>query len=816
MNGLPPAATTPHPLHLQPGQLRLNPHVPASPGSLDGIAGQARAREAISFGLRVQARGYNIAVAGQPSSGRNALVLGLVCEAAAALPAPSDWLYVHNFSDPRRPVILAVPSGTGDDLSAAMDSLVETCRVQLPAAFVGDAYEQRVQTALAPAGEARTALMEGLERSTGELGFGVNATPMGLMPVPLDARGHPLTEEAFAALSPAAREDLKARGERVEALIIEAMRGLRRLEVEARGRVRQVDREVMRLVLGPVFEELREQFRAVGLGPHIDAVEADIAGNVEMFKQFAAEGTESLPQAVAQQLAEGREALLRKYRVNLFVTHGPEAHAGAPVVVERDPTHASLFGRIEFENRFGTLVTDLTQIRPGAVHRANGGFLIVQAQDLFADPRSWPRLKRALETDEIRMEQEFEQLGTPIAGLVPMPMPLSIKVILVGPPMLFAVLEAVDPDFQDLFKVRADFEPDVPADAASFATYAGFIRQAVGDCHLPPFDDTAVVEVIRYGSRLAGRQDRLTTRLGLIGDLCTEAAQAARDLAATTVIGEHVAAAIAARARRLGMVPDRIRKLIAEGTLHVETSGKVVGQVNGLAVLATGEYGFGVPMRITCRTGAGQQGVVAIERETERSGSIHTKGVLVLNGFIAGTFGRHEPLTFNASLTFEQSYDEVEGDSASSAELYAILTSLADVAVRQDIAVTGSVDQFGNIQAVGGVTAKVEGFFDVCLEVGLSGTQGVILPATNVRDLTLRDDVVEAVARGAFHLWAISRVEEGIELLTGVPARAAPGSPGPGESVFGRVASRLASLRSAAAGATVVREGAPQTPSRKR
>ena len=280
--------------------------------------------------------------------------------------------------------------------------------------------------------------------------------------------------------------------------------------------------------------------------------------------------------------------------------------------------------------------------------------------------------------------------------------------------------------------------------------------------------------------------------------------------------GGHVAAAIAARARRLGMVPDRIRKLIAEGTLHVETSGKVVGQVNGLAVLATGEYGFGVPMRITCRTGAGQQGVVAIERETERSGSIHTKGVLVLNGFIAGTFGRHEPLTFNASLTFEQSYDEVEGDSASSAELYAILTSLADVAVRQDIAVTGSVDQFGNIQAVGGVTAKVEGFFDVCLEVGLSGTQGVILPATNVRDLTLRDDVVEAVARGAFHLWAISRVEEGIELLTGVPARAAPGSPVPGESVFGRVASRLASLRSAAAGTTVVREAGSPAPNRKR
>jgi predicted ATP-dependent protease len=317
-------------------------------------------------------------------------------------------------------------------------------------------------------------------------------------------------------------------------------------------------------------------------------------------------------------------------------------------------------------------------------------------------------------------------------------------------------------------------------------------------CGLRAFDQTAVRELVRFGSRLTGRQDRLSTRLGLVADLCAEANQFANDDGAAQVTAAHVIAASASRERRSSLVPDRIRRLIREGTLHVETSGSVVGQVNGLAVFVTGDHAFGVPMRITCRTGAGQQGVVDIERETERSGSIHTKGVLVLNGYLMGTFGRDHPLAFNASLTFEQSYDEVEGDSASSAELYAILTSLADVPVRQDIAVTGSVDQFGNVQAVGGVTEKVEGFFDICREIGLTGTQGVILPASNVRNLVLRNEVIEAVERGEFHLWAVEQVEEGLEILTGLSPRPQPGKI-LGSSLFERVEAALEQMRKAAA-----------------
>lgn len=364
--------------------------------------------------------------------------------------------------------------------------------------------------------------------------------------------------------------------------------------------------------------------------------------------------------------------------------------------------------------------------------------------------------------------------------------------------MLVALLDAVDRDFRELFKITAEFEPDIEAAGDNLSTYAAFVRANAERLGLLQFDESAVKETIRFGQRLAGRQDRLSTRLGHVGDMCAEASQFALDTGASTVAAEHVAAAVRFRQRRSSLIPDRIRRLIAEGLLHVETTGTVVGQVNGLAVFATGDTAFGAPVRITCRTGVGVQGVVDIERETERSGSIHTKGVLVLSGYLTGTFGREEPLAFNGSLTFEQSYDEVEGDSASSAELYAILTSLADVTVRQDVAVTGSVDQFGNIQAVGGITEKVEGFYDVCNEMGLTGNQGVIIPASNVRNLVLRDDVITAVEEGRFHLWTVERVEQGLEILTGIPAQAKANGDD-GETVFARVAETLARMRTAAA-----------------
>jgi predicted ATP-dependent protease len=382
---------------------------------------------------------------------------------------------------------------------------------------------------------------------------------------------------------------------------------------------------------------------------------------------------------------------------------------------------------------------------------------------------------------------------------VPDGIPLDVKVVLIGDPHTLALLDLLDPDFGRLFKVRAEFEPDVEVTPETVAAYAGFVRRTQSECGLRPFADSGLLEVIRYGSRLADRRDRLTTRFGVIADLCVEANHVAQLGAAATITGEHVLQAVAGRQNRSELLAERLRRLIAEGALHVETSGERVGQVNGLAVFQGGNFAFGAPLRISCRVGPGRQGVVAIERETERSGAIHTKGVLVLSGYLAGTFGRNYPLTFNASVTFEQSYEEVEGDSASSAELYAILTALAEVPVTQSIAVTGSVDQFGNIQAVGGVTEKIEGFFDLCATTGLTGDQGVIIPATNLCNLTLRPDVVAAVEQDKFSIWGISRVEEGLEILTGQPA-GLPDSQGlfPVGSIFAKVAKALAGMHAAA------------------
>ncbi|MFN0145428.1 MAG: Lon protease family protein [Dehalococcoidia bacterium] len=787
-------------LALSPGQLRATFNLDSAPAaSLPGIAGQERAREAIAFGLSMDADGYNIAVSGPPQSGRNQLVREELTRVAAPRPPVPDWVYVFNFADPRRPRAISLPPAMGDDLKREMADLAAACKDALPAAFASDSYEARTHQALDPIQKARERTLEALQESARQLGYIVNATPMGWMATPVKADGTPMEADEFTALGEAERQPIEARGEEVQKAIAAAMRGLRQLDVEARQRLLTLDREITRFVVGPILDDVQARFAQYGLLDHFAAIEKDIVANLDAFKRFTAGFMEKLPPQLIQQFTDEREALLQRYSVNLFITHGDELVPGAPVIDERHPSYLNLFGRVEFENRMGTLVTDFLHIRPGAIHLANGGYLILQAAELFSDPRSWPRLKRALKTREVRFDDPAEGLPFPLVNLAPEGLPLGLKVVLVGPPMLFALLDYVDPDFPELFKIRAEFEPDTPADADALATYAAFVRRTQEACALRPFEPDAVTELLQFGSRLAGRQDRLSTRLGLVGDLCQEADHNAGAAGSATVEASNVRAAVAARERRSGLIPDRIRRMIAEGTLRIDTAGAVVGQVNGLAVFSTGGHAFGAPTRITCRTSTGRRGVVAVERETERSGAIHTKGVLVLDGYIAGTFGASHPLAFNASLTFEQSYDEVEGDSASSAELYAILTSLAGVPVRQDIAVTGSVDQFGNVQAVGGVTEKVEGYFDVCREVGLSGTQGVVIPATNVVNLTLRDDIVQAVAEGRFHLWAVRRVEEGIELLTGIPA----GTPGafatyPEGSLFARVAARLDEMRTSA------------------
>lgn len=774
-------------------------HVPASTreiAPLDHLAGQDRALEAIRFGLDVTADGYNIIVSGPMSSGRNTAVAQMVSVVAPGRPTPGDWFYLYSFADPYRPRAASLPAGLGVPFQRDMARLAEACRTQLPAAFEDDSYQDRSQKVLEPIAAQRDRLLEELQQVAARNGFTVSVTPMGFVAMPVGQDGRPFAPEVLASLPQELRETIQGKGAIVEEAIQATVREFRRLDSEAHVAVDSLDRDVLKFVVGHVLDELRQAYGTYdGIGTHLDAIERDIAENLGQYKGFTHTAIQQLPPQLVAQAIEEREQLLRRYGVNLFVSH-PDANAGAPIVREQHPTYFNLFGRVDYEARMGAMTTDFTRIRPGSAHQANGGYLIIQLEELLTDARAWLMLKRALKTHEVRVEGIGDLvMPFPTVNLVPEPMPFHAEVILVGQPQMVALLEALDPDFPQLFKARAEFEPDVPADDENLAAYTAFVRRVTDTCSLPPFDADALAEVIHYGHRLAGRQDRLSSRYGAIADLCEEAAREARAPGQDEVKGRHVLAAIDGRRRRSSMIPDRLRRAITEGTLRVETSGSAVGQVNGLAVYEVGSFAFGTPMRISCQTGLGRRGVIAIEREVERSGAIHSKGVLVLSGYLIGTFGRRQPLAFTASLTFEQSYDEVEGDSASSAELYAILTSLAGLPVRQDIAVTGSVDQFGRIQAVGGVTQKVEGFFDVCAERGLTGTQGVIIPATNVVNLTLRPDIVEAALAGKFHIWPVEHVEEGLELLTGVPA-GSPDATGayPDGSLFARVSATLAEM----------------------
>lgn len=764
---------------------------------LSDIAGQDRALDAIRFGLGIDAEGYNIVVSGPTSSGRNTAADQLVRAAAKSRPASNDWFYVYNFADPFRPRAASLPAGVGARLQQDMGRLVDACRNEIPKAFESDSYQERSTRALEPVTKERDQLLEDLQRTASRQGFAVNITPMGFVAVAVGQDGRPLAPEVVASLPEEIQAAIEQRRAVVEQAITSAVRDLRRLDAAARDAIRVLDRDILNFVVGHLLEELRAAYGGYdGMGAQLDAIAADIAANLDQYKRFTQAALQETPAQLVAQAMEEREQLLKRYGVNLFVLRDDGQASTAPVVHERHPTYFNLFGRIDYEARFGALTTDFTRIRPGSVHQANGGFLIVQLEELLTDGRAWLMLKRALKTHEVRVEGIGDLvMPFPAVNLVPEAIPLDLKVVLIGQPQTVALLGALDPDMAELFKVRAEFEPDSPSAETTVRSYAAFVRKTADASGLPPFDHDALVEVVRYANRLAARQDRLTSRYGAVSDLCHEAGQLARAESAGEVTGRHVLAAIDAKRRRSSMIPDRLRRMIAEGTLHVETEGAAIGQVNGLAVYDIGSFAFGTPMRISCRTGLGRRGVVAIEREVERSGAIHSKGVLVLSGYLVGAFGRERPMTFIASLTFEQSYDEVEGDSASSAELYAILASLADAPVRQDIAVTGSVDQFGRVQAVGGVTEKVEGFFDVCAERGLTGSQGVIIPATNVVNLTLRPDIVEAVAQDRFHVWSVERIEEGLELLTGVPA-GTPADDGtyPEGTIFRRVVDRLEAM----------------------
>jgi predicted ATP-dependent protease len=750
--------------HVDPNQLPLTT---AEVPLLEGMIGQPRALDAISFGLEINSVGYNLFVAGPEGSGREHTVHDFLQRFAPSRPSPSDWVYVYNFTQADHPRAIRLPQGWGRRLAADLDGFLQAAQRDIPRAFESEDYAHRRREALAELTQQRDALFELLQAEASDQGFAIEMTPTGIVTIPLSL-GKPLSDEEFKQLSPQRRQELEKLGAVLLERCADTLRHVRQMQKEANERVRQLERDVALFAVGPHLDELREAYAdQPEVLVYLDQIKSDLPEHLDDFRSGEGEGE---PQALLGFLpGRQREERLARYRVNVFVDN--DAYEGAPIIVERNPTYYNLVGRIDYRATFGAVITDFRQIKPGALQRANGGFLVLQARDVLATPFAWEALKRALIGSEVTIENLGEQYSAlPTERLQPEPIPLDVKVILLGSPEVYSLLYQIDPDFQGLFKVKADFAPDMDWSDEHQSLYAAFISRRVREEGSRHFDQQAMARVIEEGARLREDQRKLSTRLRDIADVVAEANYWAGKAEHDLVQAADVEQAIARRKYRSNLIEERIGELINNGTIIIDTTGAREAQVNGVAIIDLGGYAFGKPSRITARVSPGRGSVQSIEREIELSGPIHSKGFLILSGYLAGKFCQQYPLSLAATITFEQSYDEVEGDSASSTELYALLSALAGLPLRQGIAVTGSVNQHGEVQAVGGVTSKIEGFFAVCKAKGLTGEQGIIIPAANVPNLMLDEEVIDAVRAGQFHVWAVHTIDEGIELLTGHPA----------------------------------------------
>ena len=767
---------------VDPGRLGFDDTSEVEP--LDDTIGQERAVEALDFGLQMKSPGFNMFVSGPVGTGKGTLVRQMVKRLAQTAPAPFDWCYVHNFQDASRPTCLSFPAGQGASFKREMSTFIEGLRRDIPAAFEGKKYLDAKAKIIEETEGKKKALFHDLTALCHQRGFGFEETPVGfgLVP-PKDDR--PMTEKEMEALSEQVQQELTEKRQSLESDLREFHVRMHTLEREAEQALHHLDHQIVANVMKGAYETLQRAYQDLRpVTTYLQRVHHDI---IHQYKDFLPHSGPVLP---IPGLEQTRRPDMTRFAVNLIVAR--EATAGAPVVDEPHPTYSNLIGKIERRAHLGVMYTDFTEIRAGAMLQANGGYLILQALDLLRQPFSWDALKRVIKTGAVTIEDPAEFYGFATAGLRPEPIPVSVKVILVGTAGIYHLLQAYEEDFSKLFKVKADFDVEVPHDERQERQYARFVAKLCKEEGLPHFGADAVAEVIRQGFRYADRHDRLSLRFSLVSDLIREAGYWARKDGHSFVTRADVESALAHQRHRADLPEQWIQDEIREGTLMVDLQGEVVGQVNGLSVYELGDYAFGRPTRITARTYVGTKGVIDIQREVELAGNIHSKGVMTLAGFLAGKFAGMQPFALSATLTFEQTYSEIEGDSAAVAELTAVLSSLADLPVRQSLAVTGSVNQLGEIQPIGGVNEKIEGFFESCKRRGLTGTQGVIIPARNTKHLALNREVVAAVEEGKFAVYGVDHVEQALELLIGVPAgERGPEGTFPPESIYGRTAARL-------------------------
>jgi len=786
---------------------------------LDDLIGQDRAVRAMSFGMNIKNSGYNIFVVGDHGSGRTTYSLERLREKAETEPVPKDYIYAFNFENPEEPLAIDLQPGQAKLLASHLEDLLGELKSSLSKAFENSQYEDAKAQLVKEFQEKVNAVMDEIRSWAKDKGFVIKRTPQGFVNIPMilknsfaasdhesaeiseteaDSKSESMEDgavengkaingkenlkemmqEDFESLSEEKKKALQEVSEEISLRTLEVLRNIREMEKALKEKIKELESEISRAAIDPYLQETRERFGKDGkIGDWLEGLSEDIISNFNMF--------------IAAARDEAADVDFSRYLVNVFVANDPES--GAPVVWETNPTYYNLAGKIEYDSRQGMLTTDFRKIIAGVIHRANGGYLVLNAEEILRNYMSWEALKRTLRTGELVIENLGEQLGViPVSSLRPQSIPISVKVVMIGTRYLYHLLLIYDPEFQKFFKIKADFDSDMVRDQETEKQMACFVAGYAKKENLLPFSSEAVAELIEWSARISGNSDRMTTQFNRIAEIVVESSTWASSADLDLVRSEDVRKALQEKTFRTNLVEERIQRAFEEDSIRILTEGETVGQINGLTVIDMRDHSFGHPVRITANVYMGTEGIVNIEREVKMTGPIHNKGLLILESFLGRKFAQDHPLSLTARITFEQTYGGVEGDSASSTELYSILSALSDVPLKQGIGVTGSVDQQGNIQPIGGVNEKIEGFFRYCQFRGLNGSQGVMIPRQNVKNLMLDHEVIEAARKGLFSIWAVSTIDEGVRILTGLD----PGSPDEKgsystDSVYGKVSRRL-------------------------